>query len=110
MALGKDMRCRGIDVYNLCETDETAVSVTTYVGHSTSTGPKVAIKRKRDMFYQLSNGGAEVIGTIDAMMYRKNQNQDKLKKSLRRMIQGILQMQKLWMKREIRMFHMCKMT
>ena len=47
MAFGKDIFCRGIDVYNLCDTDETSVSVTTYVGHSMSTGPKVAIRRNR---------------------------------------------------------------
>ena len=108
MALGKDTYCRGIDVYNLCDTEETSVSVTTYVGHSMSTGPKVAIRKNRpfetnvvavDMggVKSLScstvtdsstitcyNGGVPVIGTIEASTYRKNSNQDNSKYIIRK--------------------------
>ena len=74
MAFGKDIFCRGVDIYNLCDTEETSVSVTTYVGHSTGTGPKVAISRNCP-FWE----GQSVIGTIDASIYRKNSNQDNFK-------------------------------
>ena len=103
MALGKDTYCRGIDVYNLCDTEETSVSVTTYVGHSMSTGPKVAIRKNRPFETDVvavdmggvkslscstitdsstltcDNRGAPVIGTIDASIYRKNSSQDNSK-------------------------------
>ena len=71
MAFGKDIFCRGVDIYNLCDTEETSVSVTTYVGHSTGTGPKVAISRNHPFWEEPS-----VIGTIDASIFRKNSNQD----------------------------------
>ena len=108
MALGKDTFCRGIDVYNLCDTEETSVSVTTYVGHSMSTGPKVAIRRNRPFEVDgdescvcrhkplsvntvgntptsISNHvQGTVIGTIDASIYRKNSNQDNSKYIIRK--------------------------
>ena len=74
MALGKNMFCRGVDIYNLCDTEEIAVSVTTYVGHSTATGPKVAISRNHP-FGEVPS----VIGTIDASIFLKNSNQDNFK-------------------------------
>jgi len=108
MALGKDTYCRGIDVYNLCDTEETSVAVTTYVGHSTSTGPKVAIRKNRPFDNDViavdmgggksssnfsvnlsptvtcTHGGEPVIGTIDASIYRKNSNQDNFKYIIRK--------------------------
>ena len=72
MAFGKDIFCRGIDVYNLCDTDETSVSVTTYVGHSMSTGPKVAIRRNRPFRLAYTEEDEQVIGTIDASIFMKN--------------------------------------
>lgn len=108
MALGKDTYCRGIDVYNLCDTEETSVSVTTYVGHSMSTGPKVAIRKNRPFDTDVvavdmgggksssnfsinlsptvtcTHGGEPVIGTIDASIYRKNSNQDNSKYIIRK--------------------------
>lgn len=108
MALGKDTFCRGIDVYNLCDTEETSVSVTTYVGHSMSTGPKVAIRRNRPFEVDVgesgvrsnkpfsvntvshsptvicANGEGSVIGTIDASIYLKNSNQDNSKYIIRK--------------------------
>lgn len=108
MALGKDTYCRGIDVYNLCDTEETSVSVTTYVGHSMSTGPKVAIRKNRPFETDVvavdmggvkslscstitdsstltcDNRGAPVIGTIDASIYRKNSSQDNSKYIIRK--------------------------
>lgn len=79
MAFGKDIFCRGIDVYNLCDTDETSVSVTTYVGHSMSTGPKVAIRRNRPFRLAYTEEDEQVIGTIDASIFMKNSNQDNFK-------------------------------
>lgn len=79
MAFGKDIFCRGIDVYNLCDTDETSVSVTTYVGHSMSTGPKVAIRRNRPFCLAYTEEDEQVIGTIDASIFMKNLNQDNFK-------------------------------
>lgn len=108
MAFGKDTFCRGIDVYNLCDTEETSVAVTTYVGHSTSTGPKVAIRKNRPFDNDViavdmgggksssnfslnlsptvtcAHGGEPVIGTIDASIYRKNSNQDNFKYIIRK--------------------------
>ena len=108
MAFGKDTFCRGIDVYNLCDTEETSVAVTTYVGHSTSTGPKVAIRKNRPFDNDViavdmgggksssnfsvnlsptvtcTHGGEPVIGTIDASIYRKNSNQDNFKYIIRK--------------------------
>lgn len=62
----------GVDIYNLCNTGETAVSVTTYTGHSTGTGPKVVSRKGR------ISGDGGVCGTLCALMYRKNCNQDNL--------------------------------
>lgn len=108
MALGKDTYCRGIDVYNLCDTEETSVSVTTCVGHSMSTGPKVAIRKNRPFETDVvavdmggvkslscstitdsstltcDNRGVPVIGTIDASIYRKNSSQDNSKYIIRK--------------------------
>ena len=108
MALGKDTYCRGIDVYNLCDTEEISVSVTTCVGHSMSTGPKVAIRKNRPFETNVvsvdmggvkslscstitdysaitcDNWGEPVIGTIDASIYRKNSNQDNSKYIIRK--------------------------
>lgn len=83
MALGEGTYCRGVDVYNLCISDETAVSVTTYVGHSTATGPKVAISKKNHVNDEVETS-EQVIGTIDASIYRKNSNQDNSKYIIRK--------------------------
>ena len=80
MGFGKDIFCHGVDVYNLCDTEETSVSITTYVGHSMSTGPKVAIRKVAPF----PNYGKCALGTIEASIYRKNCNQDNYKYILER--------------------------
>lgn len=47
MGFGKDVFCDGIDIYNLADTGEIVSSITTCVGQSTASGPKVAIRRNR---------------------------------------------------------------
>ena len=65
------MFCKGVDVYNLQETGDSAVSITTYVGHSMSTGPKAVVHKKGN-----PPDEKEVIGTLCALMYKKNCYQD----------------------------------
>ena len=95
-----DHKCIGVDPYNLAETGSIVSTVTTYVGQSTGTGPKVVVKDKNPKYvvvdmgggksssnitYNLSptisctHGGEPVIGTIDAHIYLKNSNQDNSK-------------------------------
>lgn len=67
------MQSHGVDIYNLTDTGETAVSITTYTGHSTGSGPKVAISKSR-----ISSANDNLCGTLCSLMYRKNCNQDNL--------------------------------
>lgn len=67
------MQSHGVDIYNLTDTGETAVSITTYTGHSTGSGPKVAISKSR-----ISSAKYNLCGTLCSLMYRKNCNQDNL--------------------------------
>jgi len=96
--------CKGVDPFNFCETGNVVAAVTTFVGHTSSTGPKVAIRKSKtaterktysiDMgegksssslsiekspTLSCTHGGEPVIGTIDASIYRKNNNQDNTK-------------------------------
>lgn len=69
--------CCGLDIYNYMETSETVSTITTYVGGSTSIGPKVAVKTQKTISYAHRRG--QVIGTIDASIYEKNSFQDNTK-------------------------------
>ena len=92
-------KCIGVDPYNLAETGNVVSTVTTYVGQSTGTGPKVVVKKTPNIVaidmgggksssniaqnlsptITCTHGGEPVIGTIDASIYRKNSNQDNSK-------------------------------
>lgn len=67
--------CQGVDIYNLAETNQVAVSVTTYTGQSTASGPKVMLGIKKNSPFK----SGEVIGTIDASIFKKNGFQDNTK-------------------------------
>lgn len=77
MSLGKDMSCNGVDVYNLLDTGDISASVTTCTGTSTGSGPKVAVRKMQPTM--VSSDGKDVLGTIDAHIYLKNNRQDNLK-------------------------------
>ena len=92
-------KCIGVDPYNLADTGNVVSTITTYVGQSTGTGPKVVVKRTPNIVaidmgggksssnitenlsptITCTHGGEPVIGTIDASIYRKNSNQDNSK-------------------------------
>lgn len=91
------MECLGIDPYNIAATGNIVSTVTTYVGQSTASGPKVIIKKKclaidmgggksasnitQDLSPTITctHGGEPVVGTIDASIYKKNGFQDNTK-------------------------------
>jgi len=79
MSLSKDTFCRGVDIYNLSDTGDICASVTTCVGQSTATGPKVAVSKKKSFQVRIDSAGKDVCGTIDAHIYCKNNRQDNLK-------------------------------
>lgn len=79
MSLGKDTFCRGVDIYNLSDTGDICASVTTCVGQSTATGPKVAVSKNRPFPVRIDSAGNGVCGTIDAHIYCKNNRQDNSK-------------------------------
>lgn len=92
-------KCIGVDPYNLAETGNVVSTVTTYVGQSTGSGPKVVVEKTTNIVAidmggvksssnitknlsptkTCANGGEPVIGTMDASIYRKNSNQDNSK-------------------------------
>lgn len=108
MTFGKDIFCHGIEPYNFRDTDETVATITANVGQSTAIGPKVAIRHNKpfpkkgnvvgcDMgessaswsmnvvpTVTCTHGGEPVIGTIDASIYLKNNNQDNTKYIIKR--------------------------
>jgi DNA-cytosine methyltransferase len=79
MSIGKDTFCRGVDIYNLSDTGDICASVTTCVGQSTATGPKVAVSKNRPFPVRMDSAGNGVCGTIDAHIYCKNNRQDNSK-------------------------------
>lgn len=102
MSIGKENFCKGVDPFNLAETDQIAVTVTTCVGQATASGPKVALRIRKPISRRsevvavdmgggksssnitknlsptitCTHGGEPVIGTIDASIYKKNGFQD----------------------------------
>lgn len=63
----------GVDPYHFCETGDVVCTVTSCVGQSTAIGPKVATISKTN------SCKGNVIGTIDASIYSKNNFQDNSK-------------------------------
>lgn len=113
MGFGKDIFCHGIEPYNFRDTEDTVATITANVGQSTAIGPKVAIRWNKpfpprktiaiDMGGSKSTSnlseeisptlacthyGEPVIGTIDASIYKKNNNQDNTKYIIRKFTKG----------------------
>lgn len=84
MTFGKDIFCHGIEPYNFRDTDETVATITANVGQSTAIGPKVAIRKYSPFPAVFSTKTTECIGTIDASIYLKNNNQDNTKYIIKR--------------------------
>lgn len=79
MSFGKDIFCRGIDLYNMKDTGDTVSTIATNVGCPSAIGPKVAIMNLKSFRERLNLEGNEVCGTIDANIFVKNNNQDNTK-------------------------------
>jgi site-specific DNA-cytosine methylase len=84
MTFGKDIFCHGIEPYNFRDTDETVATITANVGQSTAIGPKVAIRKFSPFPSELPAKNDGVMGTIDAHIYLKNNNQDNSKYIIRK--------------------------
>ena len=117
MDTGKRIECTGVDPYNLSDSHDVAVTVTTCVGQATASGPKVAlrIRERRNCKKEVvavdmgggksssnvsknlsptitcTHGGEPVIGTIDASIYKKNGFQDNTKYIIERRRKGIME-------------------
>ena len=84
MTFGKDIFCHGIEPYNFRDTNETVATITANVGQSTAIGPKVAIRKFSPFPSELPAKNDGVMGTIDAHIYLKNNNQDNSKYIIRK--------------------------
>ena len=117
MDTGKRIECTGVDPYNLSDSHDVAVTVTTCVGQATASGPKVALRIRERRNYKkevvagdmvggksssnvtknlsptitYTHGGEPVIGTIDASIYKKNRFQDNTKYIIERRRNGIME-------------------